>query len=226
MLLLRGGGGGPRQVGQADPVGLGLAPQGAQDDECAGKAAADLGITHLAQQREGGGRRPCGGVLGLLDLERGATEEIHDLGLGHLLDGVEDEHDVVTQRLYVFLIEGRHDAVGDLEAALGESEVPLLLQLGGLGRDHLHDGADQLAETQDHLAHLALTLELFGDLRHLERQSIETLNEGVIHIGHSHHTRSRASVCLPAIDMRAGRGSSLPGSRRFQYIQRKASFPT
>ena len=112
-----------------------------------------------------------------------------------------------------------------VEATLREGEVALLLQLGGLGGHHLHDRASQLGEAEQHLPHLALPLELLGDLGHLKRQTVEPLGNGVIHVGDGHHTRSNASVCLPAIDMRAGRGSSLPGSRRFQYIHRKASFP-
>ncbi len=53
----------------------------------------------------------------------GPLEQFHHLGLGHLLDRLEDEDDVVAELVDIVLGERGHHPIDDPEAALGEAEV-------------------------------------------------------------------------------------------------------
>ncbi len=72
---------------------------------------------------------------------------------------------------------------------------------------------------------LALALQFLDDEVHLVAEPVDARSARDARFGVTVQSSDRSSVSLPAIDISAGSGSSLPGSRMFQYIQRNISLP-
>ena len=85
-------------------------------------------------------------------------------------------------------------------------------RLGDLLGHHGHLGAHGVQAGQDGGVRV--------DGRRRRAQGADRVGARVGGLGHH-----RSFVSLPAIDMSAGSGSSLPGSRMFQYIQRNMTLP-
>ncbi len=82
---------------------------------------------------------------------------LKDLGLRHVLDHAQDQHDVVAQELHVLFAERRDDVVHDLSAAPCEREVALVLgRLQHVGR--LLEGAVGQGAARLRQVHQALEL--------------------------------------------------------------------
>ena len=71
--------------------------------------------------------------------QQGVVDEPHDLGLGHLFDRIEDEHDVVAEGVQIFLAEFGDDLFENSPAAAGKGEIPLAL--------HVIQGNNRLVES-------------------------------------------------------------------------------
>jgi hypothetical protein len=79
--------------------------------------APRLGAAQAAEQGDQRGRR--GGVV-VLEVGRGPPQQAQDLGLGHVAEGLEHEHDVVAERLDVVAVEGADHPVDDAQPAADE----------------------------------------------------------------------------------------------------------
>ncbi len=109
-----------------------------------------------------------------------------------------------------------------VKSSIGHVLAELLQLAAGEVHRVARDGRQLVGELGPLLAGLALPAQLVGDGVDLVGEPVEPVLQGR---GGQDGGHDWSSSSLPAIDISAGSGSSLPGSRMFQYIQRNITLP-
>ena len=183
---------------------------GTERVECSAHPAADLRVAELLRQLE-----QARWILGLvcyqllltLDGLDHVIEGGHHIRLRHLLDRLEDQHDVVAEGLDVLLAEPGDDAVDHVHPALGEREVPLLVEAHETIGRNIHGVLGERCHVGEELAeHLQVAKTLIEDRSDPDQAPQHVAKVGDAHIGaeflqlsldHLQHVaRNRHHICL------------------------------